>query len=179
MYKFLCSAVVCFSFSTAHAESAGASSDWYVTPTVSYYLLDDDGNIDDMPALGMNFGYQLLPKWAVEVGVMSGSGETYFGADADLLHLQMDVLHLFEHQGAWQPFVLAGLGNISFEVDKKRSETIPSAGIGSFYKINERVQLRGGTRLQYSVDDRLVDTVVSVGVQYRFGSSSSKIDSAP
>lgn len=146
----------------------------YIVPSLTYQFLDNDGHINDLAALGINLGYRLNPQWSFELGVKFGKSESSFGDDADMLSWQADALYNFQPQGNWQPYAVASLMALSFDVDKTRVETSTGLGVGSYYRINDNLRLRTDVRGYYSYTDNLVDSAINLGIEYTFGSKPKK-----
>jgi outer membrane protein OmpA-like peptidoglycan-associated protein len=168
-----------FALSAGQVHAQNSDQSIYLVPSVAYHFLDDKGNIDDTPTLGINLGYQWHENLAVELGARVGSTETAFGDDADMLSLQIDGLFHFQEYGHWQPYIVASVKELSFEVDKRRSETTSGIGAGSYYRLTDNIRLRGDARSVYSYTDDLIDTELTLGVQFLFGGKKTTASTPP
>lgn len=155
----------------------------YFAPTLSYAVLDQDGDIDSTAMMGISLGYEIKPRWALEIGHERANTETRYGDDADLSAWYLGGSYQGWEHGSWKPFITGALSTWSFDIDSLASqserETKIAAGVGSFFEVSPQLKLRIQAVGSYNADNELLDTIISVGFQlYPTRSSSSSSRSA-
>ncbi|MCX6995574.1 MAG: OmpA family protein [Kiritimatiellaeota bacterium] len=134
--------------------------------------------------LSLKLGYDLSPRWTVELGVdpmvkltRNDPKETSHALSNDTWGVRLGVdalLHLRNTRNLQvDPFLAAGLGANVYEQDLGHGNVIPFAqvGAGLFYHFNDVWALRGDFRLSVEGVDTEFHDLISVGVNYRFGAA--------
>ena len=147
--------------------------------------------LDDDVTYGLRYGYNLSDTWGIEVSL----GRTQSTAllpgrdiDLDLTTLDLDAVWNFNNRSRFTPYLLAGVGYASADLDAPIRGTVNgqqvtinddenftlNAGIGAKYFAANNVVVRLEARYRYldGVVDRLDDSLNTVettlGVGWRF-----------
>lgn len=148
--------------------------------------------LDDEVTYGIRYGYNFTDNFGLELsgGYTPGSITRTVGGDVDLdlYTVDLDAVWNFSNSTALTPYVLAGVGYASADLDRPlagvaggRAVTLKdddgvtfNAGAGLKYALSERVVLRGEVRYRYldkvvdSLDNQLNTFETTVGIGWRF-----------
>jgi outer membrane beta-barrel protein len=149
--------------------------------------------LDDDVTYGLRYGYNFTDAWGIEVSLgRTNSSVTKLGGrdiDLDLTTFDVNAIYHFNPGGAFVPYVLAGVGYASADLDRAIVGTVNgvsavriddddgftlNAGIGAKYFITDKVSLRLDARYRYldKVIDRFDDSLntfeTTVGVGFKF-----------
>jgi len=146
------------------------------------HFIDGKRGIDNDTGINLGLGYVVNENWTIEGVVNAFEADTEIGGiDVDGRHYRLDALYNLARDGAWQPFLVGGIGDQSFDVsggDENR-ETAVNFGGGAKYFLSDKWQLRGDLRAVHSMDEEATDYALGLGVAYLMGASSApaKLDS--
>lgn len=149
--------------------------------------------LDDDVTYGVRYGYNFTDAWGLELslGRTNSSVTKLVGRDIDLDLTTFDVnaIYHFNPGGSFVPYVLAGVGYASADLDRAITGTVNgigpvridddegftlNAGIGAKYFITDKVSLRLDARYRYldKVIDRFDDSLntfeTTLGVGFKF-----------
>lgn len=149
--------------------------------------------LDDDVTYGVRYGYNLSDAWGLEVSLgRTNSSVTKLGGrdiDLDLTTFDVDAIYHFNLGGPFVPYVLAGVGYASADLDRAIVGTVDgigpvriddddgftvNAGIGAKYFVTDKVSLRLDARYRYldKVVDRFDDSLntfeATLGVGFKF-----------
>ncbi|HEY8568489.1 outer membrane beta-barrel protein [Microbulbifer sp.] len=143
------------------------------TPYFGFELEDSAGG-------GFGFGYNVTDRWVVE-GVYD-----YFSVnvedipeDVGVQNYHLDLMYQFAGQFCgnydWQPYVVAGAGEIRIDEDSygypdswHNRQTMVNFGAGLKYRLAPRWQLRGDVRGFQGVEEGGLDGFVSLAIGYQW-----------
>ena len=134
--------------------------------------LDDDTEESGFAA----FGYRFDNPWELEVSYSRLDEAETDSGDIDVEQIRLDALYNFTRNGDWQPYLVFGIGEQDFDFDNADDidETAANAGVGVKYFLSEKVAVRSDLRAIASLDESEVDTALSIGLSYLFGSKKPK-----
>jgi OOP family OmpA-OmpF porin len=149
--------------------------------------------LDDDVTYGLRYGYNFSDAWGLELSLgqtnTSVTGLPGRDTDLDLTTLDVDAVYHFNPSGRFVPYVLAGVGYASADLDRPILGTVSgvgpvridddngftaNAGVGAKYFITDNVSLRLDARYRYldKVVDRFDDSLntfeTTFGVGFRF-----------
>jgi len=160
---------------------------FYIAPTLSYTVFDEDLSLKDDFSYGLGAGYKFSHHWAAELAY------SYVDTEDENLHQDVDVgywelsgLYYFNAIGKYKPFLIAGYGNTLYDyrfptpLDKDIDQWV--AGVGVAYALSKEVELRADFRGLISEDhagDRAYGADFDLGFFYYFGEIGRPAKSAP
>jgi opacity protein-like surface antigen len=149
--------------------------------------------LDDDVTYGVRYGYNFTDTWGFELslGQSTSSATDLPGRDIDLdlTTLDFDAVRHFNPSGRFVPYVLAGVGYVSADLDRPIVGTVNgvapvriqddngfslNAGVGAKYFVTDRFLVRAEARYRYldKVVDRFDDSLntfeTTLGVGYKF-----------
>jgi outer membrane beta-barrel protein len=149
--------------------------------------------LDDDVTYGLRYGYNFTDAWGIEVSLgRTNSSATRLGGrdiDLDLTTLDVDAIYHFNPGGSFVPYVVAGIGYASADLDRAITGTVNgigparigddngftlNTGIGVKYFITDKVSLRFDARYRYldKVIDRFDDSLntfeTTLGIGFKF-----------
>jgi len=127
-----------------------------LTPLIGGYVFEGDQDLENGSLFGLGFGYDFDKHWGAEVQFnyvdteADSSGE---GVDGYLYRL--DGLYHFMPENKPVPYVAAGLGGLTLDLDKAVNDTsfIINYDGGIKYFLTDDIALRGDIRHVISFDD--------------------------
>jgi outer membrane beta-barrel protein len=149
--------------------------------------------LDDDVTYGLRYGYNFTDSWGIELSLgRTNSSVKGLGGrsnDLDLTTFDVDAIYHFNTGGSFVPYVFAGIGYASADLDRPITGTIGgvgpvridddegftlNTGFGAKYFITDRVSLRFDARYRYldKVIDRFDDslntfeTTLGIGVKF-------------
>ncbi|MCV6615575.1 MAG: OmpA family protein [Cellvibrionaceae bacterium] len=143
----------------------------------SRHMFDSDRAIGDDNGLNIGLGWVLSENFTLEA-VANGFETDEDGNSAieiDGRHYRLDAVYNLARSGNWQPFLVGGAGDQSFEADggDKHRETALNFGGGVKYFLSNDWQLRGDLRAIHSMDNEVTDYALGLGVAYLVGGTSA------
>ena len=149
--------------------------------------------LDDDVTYGLRYGYNFTEAWGLELSLgqtnTSVTGLPGRDTDLDLTTFDVDAVYHFNPSGRFVPYVLAGLGYASADLDRPIAGTVSgvgpvridddngftvNAGVGAKYFVTDNVSLRLDARYRYldKVVDRFDDSLntfeTTFGVGFQF-----------
>lgn len=149
--------------------------------------------LDDDVTYGLRYGYNFTDAWGLELSLgrtnTSVVGLPGRDTDLDLTTFDADAVYHFNSAGRFVPYVLAGVGYASADLDRPIVGTVSgvgpvrieddngftvNAGVGAKYFLTDNVSLRLDARYRYldKVVDRFDDSLntfeTTFGVGFRF-----------
>lgn len=149
--------------------------------------------VDDDVTFGLRYGYNFTDAWGLEFSVgrtnTSAIGLSGRDTDLDLTTFDVDAIYHFNPSSRFVPYVLAGVGYASADLDRPLTGTVSgvgpvrinddngftlNAGVGAKYFLTDNVSLRLDARYRYldKVVDRFDDSLntfeTTLGVGFRF-----------
>lgn len=157
----------------AHAESYAGS--WDASLGAGVISFDSDRDLDSGPVGSLGLGYRFTEQLGLE-GRLSG-----FEADADApaddedgLAYQLDGLYHLNPKGKWQPFFVAGLGQLELDSPTGDDDEFTlNFGAGVKRYLQDNWFLRGDARIYESLDNSNRDAALLVSVGRAFGLQAS------
>jgi outer membrane beta-barrel protein len=149
--------------------------------------------LDDDLTYGLRYGYHFTDAWGLELSLgqtnTSVTGLSTRDIDLDLTTFDVDAVYHFNPGSRFVPYVLAGIGYASADLDRPITGTVNgggpvrisddngftlNAGVGAKYFITDTVSLRLDARYRYldKVIDRYDDSLntfeTTFGVGFQF-----------
>ena len=144
---------------------------WSINPAVGYQTFDNNRGLDSEALISLGAEYRYGNNWGAEIRVLDSSPEFDNGGDVDLTQYGIDGLYYFEKTGKISPYAAAGISHAQFEGSSSTDdETQFDVGMGWRYALNHNWSVKTDAKLIYGVDDDTIDSLVSVGLSYTFGS---------
>ncbi len=171
-------AAIGVSCALASSVVQAADNKFEINGAISHQDFDSKRDINNGYLGGIGLGYVLDPKWTAELWYFDGSTEIDGDkGDVDLSEYRLDALYHLSDVDGWRPYVVAGMGDMTFDVEGlgKQSETRINAGLGVKRAITENLNFRGDMRLFNSLDEEDTDFGVQLGLNYAFGESKPKV----
>lgn len=188
MLKFIVKLAVCMLLlslavaGSALAENrAGATT---LTPLVGYTMIGGDLDLDDAASYGFAIGYNMTPEWGVEIDARYSPTEAEnVSLDVDVWSFGLSGLYHFQPRRATNPYLAAGIGGMSFEVEDTGDadeDFMLYWGGGVKHALTDYAALRFDVRHIFDIrkdnelDDQKGDDYVNhisamVGVTFQFG----------
>ncbi|MDY6941737.1 MAG: OmpA family protein [Pseudomonadota bacterium] len=143
-----------------------------ITPGINYYWWDRERTLEDNLGVRLGFGYQINENWSTELVV--ADVDTHFESlkdvDADLTHLQIDLMYTFFPDSRMRPYLVVGAGGGIFERDdRSESEPLIDWGLGLRTQVSERIAILGDVRAYTSTETKDDDVVAMLAASFNFG----------
>ena len=182
---------------TAVAQAAEDVGQAYLKGMGTYILADDDRNVDDNFAGGLvGFGYAISEHFNVEFDFqrLNLDGDGTFTTDGgeggpittpypdqDQTAVNINLMNLYNREGTFSPFILAGLGIVNTDIGSIDGDDLQGQlGVGVLARLwGERLSLRAETlaRVQ-DASDSLTDVLFNVGLSVALGSKAVPVAAA-
>lgn len=149
--------------------------------------------LDDDVTYGLRYGYNFTDNWGLELSLgqtnTALTGLPGRDIDLDLTTFDVDAVYHFNPSGAFVPYVLAGVGYASADLDRPLTGTVAgvgpvridddsgftlNAGVGAKYFLTSNLSLRLDARYRYldkvveRFDDSLNTFETTFGVGFQF-----------
>ena len=141
--------------------------------------------LDDDVSYGLRYGYNFTDAWGLELSLgqtnSSVTGLLGRDTDLDLTTFDVDAVYHFNPSGRFVPYVLAGLGYASADLDRPIAGFVNddngftvNAGVGAKYFVTDNVSLRLDARYRYldkivdQYDDSLNTFETTFGIGFQF-----------
>ena len=149
--------------------------------------------LDDDVTYGLRYGYNFTDAWGLELSLgqtnTSVTGLPVRDVDLDLTTFDVDAIYHFNPGSRFVPYVLAGVGYASADLDRPITGTVSgvgpvrvnddsgftlNAGVGAKYFLTDNVSLRLDARYRYldKVIDRFDDSLntfeTTLGIGFKF-----------
>lgn len=141
-----------------------------------------DADIEAKEGYGLSLGYRFTPAYGVEVHFARTETSTENtpglpNADRDVTAdpLSLDGYYAFNVNSAFSPYVLLGAGMGKLKPDQGASrveDTIVNAGLGAFYRFNDKLALRMEAHEVFNSDEDLNDAVAMLGLEFSAGAAA-------
>ncbi len=170
---------IAIGMSSALVSSAVLADDhkFEINGALGYQFFDNDRNIDDTETYGVGIGYVIDPKWTVEAWWLEGETDVDGASniDVDATEYRLDALYHLAKRGDWTPYVVAGIGDMTFDPEgsSDASETRVNLGLGVKRAITEHLNFRGDLRAFNSLDEEMTDLGLQLGLTYALGKASA------
>jgi OmpA-OmpF porin, OOP family len=177
----LSAALLLGSIGSAHADVKVDS--FSLTPFVGGYVFDGKQHLKNGPAFGLRGGYIMTEHLGTEAVVDLTPTES---RDAGSLHrnvynYHLDLLYHFFPSEQVVPFLMAGLGVVTFDGTPKHVDRFAvNYGLGVKYALTDLVQLRGEVRgIHYRYGDSPNDNLeYGLGLGFVFGGAKAPAKAA-
>ncbi len=117
---------------------------FYLAPGVQWMNFAEDTRLENDWGFSAGLGYQLTERFSVELGYFDLDPDHPSGTEIDIDHYRLDGLYdIGGNLGAWQPFVVGGVGNTKFEGD---NDSILNVGAGLRLELGENLEWRTAVR---------------------------------
>lgn len=161
-----------------------ASYHWFDSKTVEEFSGSPvDQDIKDTDGYALALGYRFTPALGAEIHYGRTESELEpvpaLGLTAtDTVRnsrLSLDGYYAFNAEGTFSPYVLLGVGQDRFRNNAGADvqDTLANAGLGAFWRFNDKVALRLEARNVHNVDADLNDQLALVGLEFSAGASKA------
>jgi opacity protein-like surface antigen len=138
------------------------------------HLRRTESDLEDKEGFGLSLGYRFTPAIGLEAHfARTETQDDFTGATTDFRsdRLSLDGYYTFNADGKFSPYVLIGAGQGRLKPDGLDSnvDTIVNAGLGAFYRFNDKVALRAEAREVFNSDEDLNDAVAMLGLRVLTG----------
>ncbi len=149
----------------------------------AYQKFDSDREIDNDAGFGVGLGYVINPRWTIEAWWTEINTDLEQGSgDVDTESARLDVLYHLENKwGDWQPFLVAGLDDMEFDVegDEKTDETRLNLGMGVKRALSQNLDFRSDLRWFTSQEENEQDLGLLLALTYKIGAKAVAPAPAP
>ena len=158
---------------------AGNDRHFEILGGAGYTLWDNDRDLDDSFQYGVGLGYALnsrltLEAWWTKSEDVGVDGNAPYGVDA--IEYRLDALYHLTDSGDWRPYVVAGVGDNTFDLDRGYDdvdETRVNLGLGVKRMLGNNFSVRGDIRAFNSLDEEQTDLAAQIAVAYLIGASGT------
>jgi len=176
-------------FTTGTAYGGAAEGSWYIAPTVNALWLDDGRVADDDAGVTIAFGRTLSANWDAQISFYGSEHQRVGDASMELQGFGLSVNRVFYREGRVNPFLSLGLAQnnaiLKPGVDEDNLFALYGAGLlitlGPDRNDGSAMQLRADLGARHGLsdengagDEKPVDYVAGIGVQYSWGGSSRR-----
>jgi OOP family OmpA-OmpF porin len=154
------------------AFAQATHSGWYVAPTASVVINDNDRVKSTGAGVGLAVGKMLNEKWNVEVASQYLQLD---GKNDEQANIGVDGLYFFNRNPNFAPYALAGLAYAreGYSDADKNNNLMARVGLGFTKQLTKNVDFRSDLRYQYhgnkAGSGSLGDWIVSAGLNIAFG----------
>lgn len=134
-------------------------------------------DVEGKEGYGLSLGYRFTPAFGLEAHFARTESEFEVPlADVRADRLSIDGYYAFNAEGKFSPYVLLGAGQGRLKQEglgaRSAKDTIANAGLGAFYRFNDKVALRMEAREVYNSDEDLNDAVAMLGLEFSPGNAA-------
>jgi OOP family OmpA-OmpF porin len=147
---------------------------------VGHQNFDNHRDLERAASYGLGLGYVIDPRWTVEAWWQDTKTDLEGASvDVDATEYRLDALYHFSKSGNWTPFVVAGVGDMTFDPEGSddADETRVNLGVGVKNALTENLDFRGDVRLFNSLDDEETDMGLLLALTYKLGHAAKAMDS--
>lgn len=178
MTRKLSQLAMAIGLSSALAAPAVLADDhkFEINGAIGYQFFDNDRNLDDTESYGLGLGYVINPKWTLEAWWMEADTDVDgFNVDVDTTEYRFDALYHLAKRGDWTPYIVAGIGDMTFDPEfvSDADETRINLGMGVKRAITENLNFRGDLRAFNSLDEEMTDLGLQLGLTYALGKAAA------
>lgn len=136
-----------------------------------------NGDIEGKEGYGLSLGYRFTPAFALEAHFARTESETDTAAPVDVRgdRISIDGYYAFNADGKFSPYVLVGGGQGRIKPEgvgaQSFKDSIVNAGLGAFYRFNDKIALRMEAREVFNSDEDLNDAVAMLGLEFSPGAA--------
>jgi OOP family OmpA-OmpF porin len=184
------SAISLFSV-TAMAEPEKEGGGFYLMPTLSYSVFDNDLSLEDDFSYGLGAGYKFTSHWATELTynyVDTENEDTHEDVGVD--YWQWDGIYYFNPVAKYKPFLGLGIGEVNYDYErpvnpKSDYDTAEvSAIVGVAYTVSPEIELRAfarGLAYEEPKNEKAFGVDFDIAFVYFFGELTrpAKVQPAP
>lgn len=139
-----------------------------------YYWFSPKRGLNNTEVPTIDAAYNFDNHWAAELGwtPMSTSQKgSYGGQNVTGNLVTLDGIYRFAQHGRFQPYVMAGVGNIGLKASGSNStqQGVFNAGVGAQLFAEKYVAFRGEVRDVYTTTQGINDVMASVGLSFLIG----------
>ena len=157
------------------ALAQATHSGWYLAPTASVVINDNDRAKSTGGGVGLAVGKMLNEKWNMEVG---GQYLRLDGKNDEQGNIGVDALYFFNRNPNFAPYAVAGLAwaREGYSDADNNDNLMARVGMGFTRQLSRNVDFRADARYQAHGNDaganNLGDWIVSAGLNIAFGGKS-------
>ncbi len=164
---------------------------WYLAPGVHAMWMDDQRSVDDDWAANLAFGKAVNKYWNIEADAWLGKFDGAGGNDLEITSFGVNALAVFYRESRISPFILIGGGAQEDNPDLTSNSTNPyvDLGAGVLWTLGHsqdcssgmilRGEIRGRNDFVGGQQDRLVDYMAGLKLQFYWGGNTCLAEEAP
>ncbi len=187
--RLVLAAISTAAFTTGTAYGGAAEGSWYIAPQVNALWLDDGRVADDDAGVTLAFGRTMAASWDAQISFFGSEHQRAGDTSLELQGFGFSVNRVFFREGRVNPFLSFGLAAsntiLKPGVDENNLTALYGAGLlitlGAERTDGSAMQLRADLGARRGLDDETgagnekpIDYVAGIGVQYSWGGSSRR-----
>jgi OOP family OmpA-OmpF porin len=147
-----------------------------VSPTIGYYLFNEDRNT---LTYGAGIGYDFLDELGIEGTYRHISTEKFGSTEVDGYFANLDALLYFFPGEKFTPYIAFGVGHLDLDISGIKSTAINSVdyGVGMKYFVSNAMALRADLRHIMPSDGN--DFLATAGLSFYFGGEKEAVEEEP
>ena len=169
--------LISLGLASAAFQAQAMDDRWYVAPSASYVVPDNNRDADDGWGLGVAFGKALNEKWNAEFGVRYNTMDLDAGGDIDQYSLGLDGLYFFNRNPSFAPYAVMGLGYLRSEASTDNDNSLMgNVGLGFMKQLSDDVSLRADARYRLATNNlagttknEFGDWLINIGLNIALG----------
>jgi OOP family OmpA-OmpF porin len=164
---------------------------WYVAPGVHAMWMDDNRSVDDDWGANLAVGKAVNKYWNIEADAWLGKFDGAGGNDLEITSFGVNALAVFYREARISPFILIGGGGQEDNPDLTSNSTNPYVDLGAGVLLTLshskdcsrglilRGEVRGRNDFVGGQQDRLVDYMAGLKLQFYWGGNTCLTEEAP
>jgi len=162
-------------------HAADESTEWYVSPMLSYIKSDSDRDADNDLGVMLGLGKKINQQWNLEVSAVIDSLDLESGSgEFKQRGLMVDGLYFFDRDTVMKTYAIVGAGIMNTDTGSQDSNNpMLNVGVGMMQKLSDSgIALRADVRYRFDMDDESLpsedefgDLMLNVGLTIPFGST--------
>lgn len=149
---------------------------------VGYQNFDNNRDLERAASYGIGLGYVIDPRWTVETWWQETNTDVDGSStDVDATEYRLDGLYHLASDSNWKPFIVAGIGDMTFDPQggDDSDETRVNLGVGLKNALSENLDFRGDVRLFNGLDSEQTDMGLLLALTYKLGHTAATPAPAP
>lgn len=176
----LCTVMVVGLLGMAQKGQCGPKSgEFTISPMIGGHIFEGnqdpfgfDEELDNGVTVSLGLGYQISKALGLELVINATDTEADPGdVDINVYPVRLDLFYNLVQEGAFVPYIAAGMGSITFSADNVDNDTdfMVNYGLGVKYYMADSIALRGDVRHLISFDETQSNLIYTVGLVFGFG----------
>ena len=143
---------------------------------VGYQNFDNNRDLERAASYGIGLGYVIDPRWTVETWWQETNTDVDgSNTDVDATEYRLDGLYHLASDSNWKPFIVAGIGDMTFDPQggSDSDETRVNLGVGLKNALTKNLDFRGDVRLFNGLDSEQTDMGFLLALTYKLGHAAA------